>query len=201
MRRNAPTLMPLLLGASLLSGCAYVGSPVDGLGGFGRDVFSLRSNPNQPVIDSPNARRVMGMADEVEPLETEPGNVWPGPLPPAKTISDLQREQSGAPPIDAMPTPRPPGTRGSSVSPAALPATALAPPAANPVPNQPATGATPRGRVLQTSAGPATTVIGSNGVETYTLPNGRSGIVMPNANGSLTLIGPDGTTQTIPAPR
>jgi hypothetical protein len=191
MRRLALLLLP-----ALLTGCAtMVGNPADGLGGFLGNTASLKSNPNRPDVESPNARRVMGAADEVEPLETEPGNVWPGPLPPARTMSDMQREMSGLPPIDAP--------RGSSSPPPSQPAASVAPrpPAARPAPAPPPAPAPVGSRILQTPAGPAITTIGSNGVETYTLPSGRTGIVMPNANGTLTLIGPDGTTQTIAAPR
>jgi hypothetical protein len=188
MRRIALLLLP-----TLLAGCgAYVGNPSAGLGGFLGDVFSLGGNSNRPAIDSDNARRVMGATVETEPLQVEAGNVWPGPLPPARTMSDMQRDMGTLPPIDAP--------RGSS-SPPPPAATPASLPAARPIPSQPPVRAVPAGRVLQTPGGPATTTIGGNGVETFTLPGGRSGIVMPNANGTLTLIGPDGTTQTIPAPR
>ena len=195
VRKLPPILLPALL-ATLLAGCSsYVGSPSPGLGGFLGDVFTWNNNPNRPVVDSPNARRVMGAEVETEPLQVEAGNIWPGPLPPARTMSDMQRELSGPlPPIDS------PNPRGSS-SPPPPPATPAALPAPRPIPPQSATPSPATGRVLQTPGGPATTSIGSNGVETFTLPTGRTGIVMPNANGTLTLIGPDGTTQTIPAPR
>ncbi|MCC6717751.1 MAG: hypothetical protein IT555_07705 [Acetobacteraceae bacterium] len=184
MRRIALLLLP-----ALLAGCAtMVGSPADGMGGFLGDVISLRTNPHRPVIDSDNARRITGADVQTDPLRVEDGNVWPGPLPPARTMSDMQRDMATLPPIDAP--------RGTAAPPASLrPAPAPAAPSARPV------GAMPGGRVLNTPAGPATTTVGSNGVETYSLPDGRTGIVMPNANGTLTLIGPDGTTQTIPAPR
>ena len=194
MRRFAPIVLPILL----LAGCAsYVGNPADGLGGFLGDTFSWRGNSNRPSVDSANARRVMGVEVEAEPLREESGNIWPGPLPPARSMSDLQRDLGGTPaPIDAMPA------RGSSTPLATMAAPPAAPRAIAPQPApQPAVAALPAGRVLQTPAGPATTNIGTNGVETFTLPTGRTGIVMPNANGTLTLIGPDGTTQTIPAPR
>jgi hypothetical protein len=179
-------MLPLLLAIPLSACATHVGNPADGLGGFLGNVFSWRGNSNRPAVDSPNARRVMGATEDAEPLLPEAGNVWPGPLPPARTMSDLQRDMSmPLPPID---TPR-------GAAPAAAPA-----PAARPVPT-PTPAPVPGGRVLQTPQGPANTVIGGNGVETFTLPNGRSGIVMPNANGTLTLIGPDGTSQTIPAPR
>ena len=207
MRRIAP----VLLTSALLAGCAtHVGNPADGLGGFLGNVVRLGGNPNRPAVDSPNARRVMGAEVVAEPLESEAGNIWPGPLPPARSMSDMQREMGGSlPPIDA------PSPRGSSTppvmppSPANLPAASLPAaslpaarlPAAGPIAPPPAVTSMPSSRVLQTPGGAATTSIGSNGVETFTLPGGRTGIVMPNANGTLTLIGPDGTTQTIPAPR
>lgn len=198
MRRTALRPAAYAFAATLLlSGCAsYVGNPTDGMGGFLGDVFSWRGAPNRPTIDSPNARRVTGTGEEVEPLQTEPGNVWPGPLPPPRTMSDMQREMGNPlPPIDA------PMPRGSGFPPPAASPAALSAPRATAPTLPPAAQPSPASRVLQTPQGPATTVMGGNGVETFTLPGGRTGIVMPNANGTLTLIGPDGTTQTIPAPR
>lgn len=201
MRRIALALVPLLL-----AGCSNeLGNPTVGAGKFLSDTFALRGGANRPLIDSVNGRRVQGADVETEPLLPESGNVWPGPLPPARTMSDMQREQDGGrlPALDS-------GGRPAGSTPATpmlpIPGTSAAPPpppAGAIAPSQPPGGAVPapRSRVLQTPSGPATTTIGSNGVETYTLPSGRTGIVMPNANGTLTLIGPDGTTTTIPAPR
>jgi hypothetical protein len=166
-----------LISLVLLAGCDYVGNPGAGFGGFMGDTVSFHSNPNQPVGNAPNMQRVMGRTADVQPLLPEPGNVWPGPLPPAKTLSDLQREAGT--PIDS-------GAGMTDVrGPAPTPARAVAP---------------QRPRVLATPDGPATTTVGSNGVETYTLPNGKQGLVMPNANGSLTLIGADGSTVIVPRP-
>lgn len=178
-----PLVLPslTLLSLILLAGCDYVGNPADGFGGFMSDTVSFKSNPNQPIGVAPNMERVMGQPADVKPLLPEPGNVWPGPLPPAKTLSDLQHEAGQ--PLGAGP-----GVAGMPEVPAPKPVpTTLVPPA--------------HGRVLNTPNGPATTTVGSNGVETYTLPNGKQGLVMPNANGSLTLIGSDGSTITVPAPK
>lgn len=164
-----------LIGLSLLAGCAYAGSPLDGFGGFVGDTVSLHSDPNRPIGDAPNMQRVMGKEVDTAPLLPEPGNVWPGPLPPAKTMSDLQREVGT--PLDTGPAPA--GLRAPAPIPARI------------VPRQ-------NGRVIATPQGPATTTVGSNGVETYTLPNGKQGLVMPNADGSLTLIGADGQTINVP---
>jgi len=192
MRRIALLLVP-----ALLAGCGtLVGNPADGLGGFAGRVLSFNANANRPVLDSPNARRAMGVAETTEALEEESGNVWPGPLPPARTMSDMQRDLEALPPIDA-PAPAP---RSSAAPPPSVTLPPVALPAPRPFPTL-ATPAASASRVLQTPGGLAVTSVGSNGVETYTLPTGRTGIVMPNANGTLTLIGPDGTTQIIAAPR
>ncbi len=198
MRRIALLLIP-----ALLAGCAtHVGSPADGVGGFLGRTLSFNANGNRPVADSPNARRAMGVAETAEALEAEPGNVWPGPLPPARTMSDMQRDIGSLPPIDAAP-PRASSAPVPTVTlpPASVPPASVAAPRPISPPASATTPAASTGRVLQTPSGPAVTNIGGNGVETYTLPTGRTGIVMPNANGTLTLIGPDGTTQTIAPPR
>lgn len=170
-----------LLSMFLLAGCAYVGDPTAGFGGFMSDTVSMNANPNLPPGEAPNMERVMGKTADVKPLLPEPGNVWPGPLPPAKTLSDLQHETAA--PLGTLP----PVAGMAPVAPPAPTPASLTPPA--------------HGRVLNTPNGPATTTVGANGVETYTLPDGKQGLVMPNANGTLTLIGSDGTTVTVPAPK
>ena len=43
---------------------------------------------------------------------------------------------------------------------------------------------------------------GNGGVQTYTPSTGGGvGIVVPNGNGTSTLVGPDGSVQTVPSPR
>jgi hypothetical protein len=167
-----------LISLILLAGCDYVGNPTAGFGGFFGDTASLHTDPNRPVGNAPNMQRVLGEPSDVAPLLPEPGNVWPGPLPPAKTMADLQREAGT--PLDTGAGMA--GVRGPAPIPARL------------VPGQ-------RPRVIATPDGPATTTVGSNGVETYTLPNGKQGLVMPNADGSLTLIGADGSTMNVPKPK
>ena len=46
-------------------------------------------SPNAPVGDSVNMGRVMGQNPLPPALETEPGDIWPGPLPPSPTIGDI----------------------------------------------------------------------------------------------------------------
>jgi hypothetical protein len=208
MRRLALIGLPLLL-----AGCNYVGSPYDGFGGFLGDVHNFELNPNKPVGGADNMRRVSGDVVDTEPLMPEAGNIWPGPLPPPRNMFDLQN----APPDDSLggpqaqpPGERPPGQaqprpRGSS-TPDFNPG-AAAPRPANPQPRPnaaippPLPPLSPTGRTLQTPNGPASTIQGGNGVETFIQPGGRSGVVINNGNGTSTLLGTDGSTITVPATR
>src|SRR5262245_48871665 len=54
--------------------------------------FSSGNNPNMPIGDSENMRRVIGEQVETAPLTPEPGDIWPGPLPPATTLEDLESQ-------------------------------------------------------------------------------------------------------------
>ena len=56
--------------------------------------FSSGTNPHFPPGDSENMRRVMGARVETPVLTPEPGDIWPGPLPPEPTLQEL--EQQGA---------------------------------------------------------------------------------------------------------
>lgn len=195
MRRAMPRLAAFLL-AGLLPACSYVGSPVDGAGSFIGNTVSFKTNPNRPIGDAPNLLRATGQQAESEPLTSDEGNIWPGPLPPSKTLSDLQREASE--PISGVEVdPRTPlprmGPGATPIAPAPLPRM--------PVPANQPTGVRPTGGVLQTPAGPAMTVMGGNGLRSFTLPNGVSGTVIDNGNGTATLLGTDGSSLIAPLPR
>ena len=93
-----------LLGLALtLSGCGYAT--------WWNPPFSVGSNPNLPVGDSENMRRVMGNAAPTEPLLTEPGDIWPGQLQPAPTLQDLETK-GGLTPQPEAPDPGSPLSRG-----------------------------------------------------------------------------------------
>ena len=195
MRRLATLGLVLLLPA-----CDYVGNPVDGGGGFVKNTFSLSSSPNRPQSDMPNMQRVTGRPMDIEPLLPEPGNVWPGPLPPAKTLADLQRE-AGAPLGGVEADPRVPLPRsGSSSMPVPPPALAPLPRPGTPAP-QPLTPPRSGAGMLQTPAGPAMTTVNQNGTQTFTLPSGITGMVINNGNGTATLMGSDGSTLIAPMSR
>ncbi len=192
------TLLGLTL---LLPACqSYVGNPFDGFGGFIGDTHSFHTSPNRPIGDSPNLLRAEGKDVDQEPLTPEPGNVWPRPAAPEPTLQDLQREQNQSETPGQLPPPRP-IPRGSSTppgAPEAVPAAPASPPAPPPT-LPPATS--PTTKFYPTPGGPAVGTDTGNGVRTYTTPTGGSGIVVPNGNGTSTLIGPDGTVTTVPTPR
>jgi hypothetical protein len=202
MQRIALTCLCLAL-----SGCGY--------NTWWNPPFTTGSNPNFPAGDSENIRRVMGEQVDAPMLTPEPGDVWPGPLPPEPTLQDLQ-QQAGQVPLSeraapgstqfqARPPslPPPPPSRGSSTPPASnqpglapLP-TPSAPQSTNPAPP----GRNPAGQVIPTQRGPAVTSGGTNSYQTTTTPGGGSAIVVPNGNGTSTVIHSDGTIETVPTPR
>ena len=192
MRRIAMLGLTLLLPA-----CQnYVGNPLDGFGGFVADTQTYQRNPNRPPGEAPNMLRVEGQDVATEALTPEPGNVWPGPIAPEPTLQDLERQQNQSE-LPAQPSPGP-ATRGSSTPPG--PAGTL-PPGPAPRPAAPPTlppATPPSTQVLPTPNGPAVSTQMGNGVQTYTDPKGGMGIVVPNGNGTSTLIGPDGSVSTVP---
>jgi hypothetical protein len=149
-----------LVSLTMLSGCGYHA--------WWNPPFSTGYSPNTPVTNSVNMSRVKGDGVAVTPLTTEPGDIWPGPLPPPKTLQDLEREtpassqapvkgspldRAGNPLLGPMPSGAPSGAPGSTTSPAT---------------NQP--------------------------------PADRR-IIVPNGNGTSTVIHPDGRIETIPTPK
>ena len=187
MRRLA-LLGPLLL----LPGCT-------GFGEFLNHAFSPPgTNPNRPGADSETVRRVLGRLPDVDPLLPEPGNVWPGPEAPTPTLTDIARDQNdgtqrgfapttvpGAPPgLPAGRQPRPIGPSNGNVP-------APPPPSSVPSPG-------PQGQVLQTPRGPAVDAGGTRSYRQLTTPQGPGAILIPNGNGTSTLIRPDGSVSTVP---
>jgi hypothetical protein len=199
MRRTA------LLGlALLLPGCqSFVGSPFDGFGGFLANTQTFASNPNRPIGNTPNMLRAYGEEVDVEPLTVESGNVWPGPAPEGPTLQDLQHEQNQSdsaaqPPLPPAAHPQPRGSStppGSAMPPPPAPMPLSATPPQLPPQRQPST------QFYQSPAGTAISPQPGNGVRTYTDPRGGIGIIVPNNNGTSTLIAPDGTVTTAPNPR
>ena len=199
MRRIALLGLTLLLPA-----CSGFDTFVNDTHWFGR--------PNQPVGNSENMRRIRGLAAEQAPLRPEPGDVWPGPIPPQPTLEQLMREENQEiqqPPPIVGPylnaPPAPPGhrqPRGSSTPPG--PVEPGLPPLPNvpPLPEAklPRPGA--RVHVYQTPQGQMTGSQGPGGYESLTTPNGEpGGIAVPNGNGTSTIIMPNGNVLTVPTPK
>ncbi|MFB9870646.1 hypothetical protein ACFFLJ_04765 [Acetobacter farinalis] len=79
-----------LVGVCLvLSGCS-------GLGKFVSDTATLPgANPNAPSGDTLNMRRVRGYSTAETPLLPSGGDIWPGPPAPLPTLADVEKERSG----------------------------------------------------------------------------------------------------------
>lgn len=147
--------------------------------------FTPGFNPNRPYGDSINMRRVTGSATAVAPLTPEPGDIWPGPVPEMPTLQDVERESGLLERMSTMPQSNAPGT---------LPSQPMATPNATPpAPN-------PAGRIVNSPSGPSVTSGGTAGYQTTTTPRG-SAIIVPNGNGTSTIIHPDGRIETVPTPR
>lgn len=204
LRRIAPLGLVLIL-----AGC-------QGFGTFFGDTETWPgADPNQPLGDSENLRRVRAEPVNLPPLTTEPGNVWPTQEPAIPTLQDVERQQNvnpAFPPPQSTPNlpahrePRP-GRQGSSTPPGSN-QPGLAPlPGVPPVPRAQAPRALPQprpGQTVPTPGGPATVTGGNGGFRTTTPPGGvggGQGVLIPNGNGTSTLIGPDGSVTTVPTPK
>jgi hypothetical protein len=180
--------------------------------------FTGGYNPNLPVHDSENLRRVQGHEPPVSPLTTEPGDIWPGPLAPAPTLTDL--EAAGGltshpeAPVPGSPLSREVGVTYRSRNPSAGSSTApasaqlrLSPPQPDPpfssYTSPPASPSThePAGQVIQSPNEPAVTTGDGPGDQTTTTPGGEQSIIVPNGNGTSSVIRPDGQIATIPTPK
>lgn len=195
----------------LLPGCT-------GFGTFLDHTFTLPGqNPNLPMADSENVRRSLGQQIDVAPLSPEAGNVWPGPQAPEPTLTDVQQRPGiedkrgfepttvpgAAPGLPAGRQPRP-ATRGSSTPPGSVEPGPTPLPRNNvrpPPPQSSAPGPGPQGLVVQTPQGPAIDAGGTSGYRQLTTPQGPGAIMVPNGNGTSTIINPNGSIQTVPTPR
>ena len=205
MRRIASLTLALTL-----SGCGY--------NTWWNPSFTGGYNPNLPVSDSENMRRVLGQEPSVSPLTTEPGDIWPGPLAPAPTLKDLEAT-GGLTPQPEAPVPGSPLSRGTGCtlpvaesqrwqfySTGKRPTSASPPQPAPPLSSYTSPPASPSahgpaGQVVQTPNGPVVTTGGGPGYQTTTTPGGGQSIIVPNGNGTSTVIHSDGRIETIPTPK
>ncbi len=78
---------------------------------FLRDSWPF-GNPNAPVATSETAQRALGKVAVVAPIVPQLGNVWPGPVAPVPTLSDVQHNMTlplGQGYTPSMPSPYAPG--------------------------------------------------------------------------------------------
>ena len=226
--RPAMRPLALLLGgiaALLLGGCQAtreaVSNPADSArsagGVFGRP---WDGEPPAMLASSQTVARVMGPPGAGYPpetLQTEAGNVWPGPLPPRATLANPDAALRGIPDYEpaisrrdpsaeAVPRSGPPrrglprGTAGLPPPLPELPETPRSPLAAPPAsifPERPPPRAD--GQVIHTPSGPVVTSGGTDRVQSFNVPGGGTGTAIRDGN-TTTLIGPDGRVQTVPTP-
>jgi hypothetical protein len=183
-----------LVAVLLLSGCS--GS---GFWRYEKDSFTFPwQNPNGPVSDSENyVRSRYGMKTGPAPqILTESGDIWPGPPAVVPTLKDLQKQQlaeinssggvpgQGLAPLPTLPTL--PGYEISTQEPI------------HPPPSSLFTGGVVGvgGRHISTSYGPTSAALPA----ATPAPASNGNIVVPNGNGTSTVISPTGKVTTIPTP-
>lgn len=203
MRRLIPLL--LLVG---LPGCTGLGEFID------HTFTNPRRNPNLPMADSENVRRVRGLDPAIQTLEVEPGNVWPKFDTREPTLTDIANDPGREDARGFGPTTVPgvrPGlpnhrqpvpARGSSTPPGSVqPKGGDASKPYLPPPPPTADAPRPPGGSVNTPQGPAVDTGGTTGYRQLNTPAGPGAIVVPNGNGTSTVINTDGSVQTIPTPR
>src|SRR6516165_2726923 len=90
----------------LLSGCASERQ-------FAHDAWPF-GNPNAPPASSETAQRALGHAPQLAVIQPQPGDVWPGPVQPMPTLSQVQKNSSlplGQGYTPSLPSPYPPGEK------------------------------------------------------------------------------------------
>ena len=91
--------------ALLLTGCANERH-------FAADLLWPFGNPNAPAATSETAQRALGQSPDVAPLQPQAGDVWPGPVQPMPTLSQVQANSNlplGQGYTPSLPSPYPPG--------------------------------------------------------------------------------------------
>lgn len=162
-----------------LMGMCVVLSGCTGFDKFISDTATLPGeNPNAPAGQSLNMRRVQGLSAAEQPILPENGNIWPGPPEPLPTLEDAERERDGLPISDTRPTTGPLLHDGEEMSLGEKESIRKGAPLAD-------------APVLQPS--PVETTKGA------TTPRLRAAapIVIPNGDGTMTVINPDGTASTV----
>lgn len=166
----------------LLAGCGTSTFPSDLPFGLGN------TTANRPATDGYTMRRVIGETDDVAPLQTEPGNVWPGvEAGPRRSV------------FEPEPPPPPRSRRGSSTPPVsesqADPNLRIPAQAGGAAVPPPPTGV---GQPVIIQGAPGTAATGGAGnYQTFQTPGGGSGVAITDG-ATTTVIGADGQVRTVP---
>jgi hypothetical protein len=192
--------------ALLLPGCSGVGTYLG-------DTFTWPGvKPTAPLGNSETLDEANGGAVAVSPMLPQPGDIWPGPPAPIPTLGDIERMNNinpeAPPPAEepALPAHRQPTPQSSPTAPennqpplaplSPAPPPNLPPPAISSAPPSP-------GTTVQTPQGPRPVTGSTGSITTVAPPPGSTGqsILIPNGNGTSTLISPNGTVTTVPTPK
>ncbi len=187
----------------LLAGCS-------GFGSFLGSTFSINGDPSQPVGAAENLQRSNGATVvATTPITTQPGDVWPGPIKPLPSLADIAKtlpEAQGTPVLPPVPVnpPEPIPARNPSPTVATPPVAAPAvggPPATESPPVSQYQPSVKVGTMISTARGPEKISGGTGNFLTLTTPGGQyGGILVPNGNGTSTIIRPDGSVETVTTP-
>ena len=180
---DLPVAMPRPASIAVLLAPLFYLTACSGFGVFLDDTHSATSHVNRPIGNSETMRRAEGKPVDTEPLRTEAGNVWPGPVQPQPTLQDLARQP-------AQPLPNLEGSTPPSIANVPTLAIPAIPHHLQPRPGDVGTG------VLN---GPLP--LGTTGAPQLPPPSKASGITVPNGDGTSTVIAPDGSISTIPTPK
>src|SRR5690349_2222235 len=89
----------LLMRRIALLGLVLTLPACSGFGDFLGDTMTYGTNPNRPLANSENARRVLGQDTAAEPLSPESGNIWPEAVAAAPTLQDLEKQGNVQPEV------------------------------------------------------------------------------------------------------
>lgn len=195
MRRKGLSILAIM-SAGALSGCT-------GTGVFLDHTFKwFGENPNTPAGSSETFLRIRGERVDVPALVPEKGNVWPDNVRPDLSLQDIQKQQDAELRRNGGAQPGGPGSGPNpSVNRANQADRGLPPPQTPPPPpGQRSSVPTPGGPSMDVGGGSGR---GYRQLNPPASAPGRTpapggGILVPNGNGTSTLIGPDGSVQTVP---
>lgn len=189
--RRTNLLAPLFSVLLTLPGCV-------GFDDYFDNTHSLGSNPNIPMGDGLNMRRVQGQTAAITPIAPEPGNVWPRSVEPLPSLQNIEPDRGGAPRGATSQRPAQTGALPTSLAPMSMTPPSLTPSAAPPAPL--AAAPTLPQTVIPTASGPAIVTTGTERYQTVNTPTGTA-VVVPNGNGTATLMRADGTMEVVTVPR